>query len=155
VETFEVIKNRRSIRKYKPIPLNWDDVAKILDAAHYAPTSGNQQCWKFIVVQSKKIKEEIAKACFEQTWIETAPVIIVVCSDIEKMERAYGIRGKMFYAVQECAAAVENALLTAESIGISTCWVGAFDDAALPPLQKYEAFINFNSLEGTTRVAPN
>ena len=127
-ELIELMKTRRSIRKYLSSPVKWDDILQILNAAHYAPSSGNQQSWQFIVIEDKKRIKEIANACFDQAWIETAPVIIAVIADIRKTSRLYGIRGERLYAIQECAAAIQNMLLMAENIGIGGCWVGAFDE---------------------------
>jgi len=127
-ELIDIMKNRRSIRKYLNAPIKWDDILKVLDAAHYAPSSGNQQSWIFIVVEDKKRIIEISKACYDQVWIETAPVIIAVIADIRKTSRLYGLRGERLYAIQECAAAIQNLLLMAENLGLGSCWVGAFDE---------------------------
>jgi len=128
---FELIKKRRSIRAYKSIFVGNDKLLKVLEAGHYAPSAGNLQSWKFIVVKEKKAKEQIVEAALNQTWMSTAPVIIVVCANLEKVKRYYSTRGERLYCVQECAAAVENMLLAAEELGLATCWVGAFDEVLL------------------------
>jgi len=51
---FNTIKNRRTVRKFKPTPVPKEHILKILDAAHYAPTAGNQQPWKFLVIQDRE-----------------------------------------------------------------------------------------------------
>jgi nitroreductase/ketosteroid isomerase-like protein len=50
----DIIKNRRTVRKFRPTPVPKEHILKILDAARYAPTSGNQQPWKFLVVQDRQ-----------------------------------------------------------------------------------------------------
>jgi len=58
---FNIIKNRRTVRKFKPTPVPEEHILKILDAAHYAPTAGNQQPWKFLVTQDRKKLDRLQK----------------------------------------------------------------------------------------------
>ncbi len=62
---FEIIKNRRTVRKYKPNPIPEEHILKILDAARMAPTAGNQQPWKFLVVRDRKKIDELEKIAAE------------------------------------------------------------------------------------------
>lgn len=50
----DIIRNRRTVRKFKSTPVPQEHIMKILDAAHFAPTAGNQQPWKFLVIQDRK-----------------------------------------------------------------------------------------------------
>ena len=131
MEVLECIKTRRSTRKFLDVPVEWDKVGTIVDAGRSAPTSGNLQNWKFIVVLDQDKRKEIAEACLKQFWMERAPVHIIVCAEPEKAKRFYGIRGERLYSIQNCAASVENMLLTAHSLGLGSCWVGAFDEDML------------------------
>ncbi len=63
---FEVIKNRRSVRKFKSTSVSREDIEKIIKTACMAPTSGNQQPWKFVVIDDRKILDEIYKESIEQ-----------------------------------------------------------------------------------------
>lgn len=128
MEVFECISTRRSIRNYLDIPVEWDKIGTILEAGRLAPSSGNIQDWNFIVVQDEEKRKAIAEASLKQHWMSKAPVHIVVCADLKKSERFYGVRGNRLYSIQNCAAAVENMLLTAHSLGLGACWVGAFDE---------------------------
>ena len=128
MEVFEAIRQRRSIRKYKDKQVPWDNIVTIMQAGKYAPSAGNLQNWKFIVVKSDAKRKAITKACFNQEWMEMAPIFIVVIAEPEKAERYYGTRGARLYTLQGCAAAIENMLLTAHSLGLGACWVGAFDE---------------------------
>ena len=128
MDVFEAIRTRRSIRKYKDKQVPWDNVITILQAGKYAPSAGNLQNWKFIVVKSDAKRKAITKACLQQEWMEQAPVFIVVVSEPKKAERFYGTRGARLYTLQGCAASIENMLLTAHSLGLGSCWVGAFDE---------------------------
>jgi nitroreductase len=66
---WEVIKNRRSVRNYKPNPIPEEHLIKIVDAARMAPCAGNEQPWKFIIVQDKKLIEALKNECIQK--IET------------------------------------------------------------------------------------
>ena len=131
MDVVECIRTRRSIRKFQDTPVEWEKVGMILDAARNAPSAGNLQNWKFLVVVNEDSRHQIAEACLQQYWIQKAPVVIVVFAEPKKSERFYGVRGERLYAIQNCAAAVENILLTAHSLGLGACWVGAFDEDML------------------------
>lgn len=128
MEVFDAIRTRRSIRKFKDKEVPWDNIVTIMQAGKYAPSAGNMQNWKFIVVKNDAKRQAIAKACLQQEWMEVAPIFIVVVAEPEKMERYYGTRGARLYTIQGCAAAIENMLLTAHSLGLGSCWIGAFDE---------------------------
>lgn len=134
MEVLECIRTRRSIRLYLSVPIEWEKIGSVLEAGRLAPSSGNLQDWKFIVVTDAGLRKEIAKISMEALWMETAPVHIVVCADTEKNKRFYGIRGERLYSVQDCAAAVMSMCLAAHTVGLGTCWVGAFDEHALSRL---------------------
>jgi len=127
----ECIKTRRSVRKYKDKPVDWDTIVRILDAGKFAPSAGNIQNWKFVVVRKDDVRKKLSEASFDQDWIEDAPVHIVVIGEPDKAERFYGARGERLYTIQSCAAAVENMLLMANELGLGSCWVGAFDEAKI------------------------
>lgn len=63
---FETVRGRRSVRKFLPTPIPEDHIQAILDAARSAPTSGNQQPWKFLVVQDTGLIQELMDACVEK-----------------------------------------------------------------------------------------
>jgi len=130
MDALDVIFNRRSIRKFKDIPVEMEKLGKILDAGRLAPSAGNLQDWKFILLQKPEIIEEVAKACLEQYWINTAPALIVVCTDSSRTVEHYGDRGKM-YSFHNGAAAMMNMIFAAQAQGLATCWVGAFEDVMI------------------------
>ncbi|HEX9970888.1 MAG TPA: nitroreductase family protein, partial [bacterium] len=63
---FQIVKSRRSVRKFKSTPIPEEHITKILDAARLAPTSGNQQPCKFIVIQDPTKIDELKKECISQ-----------------------------------------------------------------------------------------
>lgn len=136
-----MIKSRRTIRKFiSDQPVDWDKVSRCLDAARHAPSAGNLQNWRFIVVLEQDLKKAVAEAALQQWWIAEAPIVIVAIAEPEKAERYYGVRGERLYSVQACAAAVENLILEAHSLGLGTAWVSAFDEDAVKRALKMEDF---------------
>ncbi|MBD3203031.1 nitroreductase family protein [Candidatus Woesearchaeota archaeon] len=128
MDVFECIATRRSIRKFMDVDVPMELIGTVLDAARYAPSSGNVQNWRFILVKDKAKIGKIADAAMQQLWIANAPMVIVVCGETEKLKQFYGIRGERLYSIQNCAACIQNMLLAAHAVGLASCWVGAFEE---------------------------
>jgi len=128
MDVMEAIQSRRSIRKYQAKPVEQDKIGQIIEAGRATPSSGNVQNWKFIIVIDEHKRKDIAKASLDQEWMVHAPVHMVILSDPDAAKGMYGLRGERLYAVQNCAAAATNMMLTAHSLGLGSCWVGAFDE---------------------------
>jgi nitroreductase len=131
MDIFEAIATRRSIRKFMEADVPNELLGVILDAGRYAPSSGNVQNWRYLIVKNRDTINKIAEGAMQQLWIANAPVIIVVCAETEKLSQFYGVRGERLYSVQNCAASIQNMLLAAHAVGLATCWVGAFDENIL------------------------
>jgi len=140
----EAIKNRRSIRRYRADPVDSDTVNMVLEAAHWAPSWGNTQCWRFIVVRDPQVKSQIAsclnKIKFDNELVENAatgairqaPVLIVLCAEMGKA--GYSPDGMLVtdkgdWFMFDIALAMENLLISAYSLGLGTVIVGGFDAA--------------------------
>ncbi|MBM4400911.1 MAG: nitroreductase family protein [Crenarchaeota archaeon] len=128
MELSEAIKGRRSVRAFKQQDMPEEAVEKLIDAARHAPSAGNIQPWEFVVVRNLEVKRKLAGAALNQAFVEEAPVVIVVCANEKRSSMGYGIRGKTLYCIQDTAAATQNMLLTAYSLGLGTCWIGAFSE---------------------------
>lgn len=128
MDVLEAIKGRRSIRAFKSKDIPEKIVEKLIEAAIEAPSAGNIQPWDFIIVRKPQIKMRLAEAALEQAFIEEAPVVIVVCANENSSSQRYGARGKTLYCIQDTAAATQNIHLAAYSLGLGTCWVGAFKE---------------------------
>ena len=127
-DILDIIKERRTTEDFLPKYVDWDKISRVIDAARHAPSSGNIQNWKFIVVQSPEKKRLLAEAAFGQHKITLASTLIVVLGEEDKGERYYGLRGARLYTIQNCAAATQNMLLEATSLGLGSKWIGAFDE---------------------------
>jgi len=144
----EVIQNRRSVRFFDDEDISDSDILKVLQAANHAPSAHNQQSWRFIVVSGTK-KQDLAnlvnKRAAEFTKpsstllrmaarsLSSAPVVIGVVNTGELIRRSIELfdvdRNNAFdffrtMEIQSSAAAVENLLLAATSLGISSVWLG-------------------------------
>lgn len=88
----EAILKRTSIRKWKPLPVEKEKIEKVLEAGRRAPSWGNTQPWRFIVVQDRAKIGELAKVAGGQAVVSNAPVVLVCCGSIDdfsrKMQRA-------------------------------------------------------------------
>jgi len=128
LDVFEAIMKRRSVRAYTSEEVSEEEVEKLIEAARWAPSAGNIQPWEFVIVKNAETKRKLADAALNQTFIEEAPVVIVVCANVGRSSWGYGSRGANLYCLQDTAAAIENMLLVACALGLSTCWVGAFHE---------------------------
>jgi nitroreductase len=126
LDVFEAIRKRRSIRAYTKEDVSEDEVEKLIDAARWAPSAGNIQPWEFIIIRNAETKRKLSAAALDQTSIEEAPVVIVVCANQKRSAWGYGQRGATLYCLQDTAAATQNLLLAAYALGLGTCWIGAF-----------------------------
>ncbi|MEM2739803.1 MAG: nitroreductase family protein [Candidatus Bathyarchaeia archaeon] len=128
MDVFQAVTGRRSVRAFKPDPIPEEILGKILEAAQWAPSAGNMQARDFILVVDQDTRVKLAEASWGQYFIAEAPVVVVVCANLDRSARRYGERGRTLYAILDAAAAVENLLLAAYALGLGTCWIGAFDD---------------------------
>ena len=128
MDVFDAIKKRRSVRAYTSEEVSDEDIEQLIEAARLAPSAGNIQPWDFIIVRNAETKRRLATAALHQTFIEEAPVVIVVCANVTQSSWGYGSRGANLYCLQDTAAATENMLLAATALGLATCWVGAFHE---------------------------
>ncbi len=134
MDVMECIKQRRSIRCFMPTPVPQDTLEKVLQAATWAPSAGNWQSWHFVVVTSPELRQGLVKAASDQEFIAEAPAVVVVCAEPGRGEQTYGDRARTLYCLQDTSAATMNLMLAAHALGLGTCWVGDFDEAAVSRL---------------------
>ena len=147
-ETLENIKNRRSVRAFTDLPVSENDISTILQAANMAPSAHNQQSWRFVVIRDQKKHELVnlitARAVdfprasatllrMASRTIAGAPVVIAVVNTGELINhgtqlfkiaahKAYDFFRTM--EIQSSAAAVENLMIAATSLGLASVWLG-------------------------------
>lgn len=117
MDCLEAIMGRRSIRRYTDDPVSESQIETILQAAMAAPSAGNQQSWRFIIVTSRPQLSRLSQATPYSSMLADAPVGLVICGDTRD-EKHPG------YWVQDCSAAIQNALLAIHAIGLGAVWIG-------------------------------
>jgi len=141
MDVFDAIKGRRSVRAFKSTPVKEEHLRQILEAAQWAPSAGHRQPLELVVVKNQSQKERLVQAALGQSFIAEAPVVIVVCANVERSSSRYGERGASLYCIQDTAAAIQNIHLAAYALGYVTCWIGAFDEAIAAKVIKAPAGI--------------
>jgi nitroreductase len=122
MELKEAIEKRKSIRDYEDKPVPEEKLLNVLEAARLAPSGGNRQQWKFVVVKDDEKRQELSQATGGQTHVAKAPVVIAAVSTEPETIMKCGVPG---YAV-DLAIAVDHMTLAAVDEGLGTCWIGAF-----------------------------
>ena len=97
-------------------------------AGFSAPSAGNKQPWRVVLVKRQELKDRLAAAAGDQTFLAKAPIVFVICAVPRESAERYGERGRELYAIQDTAALAENLLLAAHLLGYATCWIGAFNE---------------------------
>ena len=126
MDLIKAITTRRSIRDFKDRRVEKDDLLFLCELAMKAPSSGNLQDYRFIITRDRKKIAGLPALCMDQEWIRYATGVIVVCSQPSMQIKWYGEQGG-FLATQNAAAAAQNILLGAHSLGLGACWVSGFD----------------------------
>ncbi len=126
MKVLEVIKNRRSVRKYKKDPVPEEALLRVLEAARLAPSGKNFQPWKFIIVKDESLKEKLARASAGQFFMAEAPVIIVGCGFPEDSYARMGRYMKSWPV--DVTIALDHLMLQAQEEGLGTCWIGSFEE---------------------------
>ena len=128
----DAIKTRRSVRRYKSVPVPEQLLKEALNAARMAPSADNSQPWKIIVVREEDMKLRLAAASNGQKFIAQAPIVLVVCGVPEEAFPTIG--GYMSSDVIDVSIAVDHLTLAAHALGLATCWIGWFKEEKVKEL---------------------
>ena len=128
MEFSDVIKTRKSVRKFSEQAVEDEKIERILECARLAPSWANKQCWHFVVIRDlEAIKTIATSGVMVNKWLRKAPAIIVACGD----PNLSGRYNEMDYFLVDVAIAMEHLVLAATNLGLGTCWIGAFDEAKI------------------------
>lgn len=130
---YSKFKSRRSIRKYSTKKVDWKLIYEIVTAALNAPSAGNIENTEIIVVQDKKIKNDIGRIETQQFWLSDAPYLLVFVRDDERLCELYPNNGEI-YSIQNTSAIIENVLMLAHFYDLGACWVESSDSSVLKDL---------------------
>lgn len=119
----EEIKERRSIRNYLDKEIPEKVLGNILEAVRMAPSAGNRQPWKLILVKDKRLKQQVMLAAGRQSFVEQASVVVVGCAlNVDHIMP----NGEYSYPI-DLAIALDHLSLQAVKEGLGTCWIGDFE----------------------------
>lgn len=141
----------RSVRGYLSTPVPKGTLETMIAAAQSAATSSNLQTWSVVAVNDPATRAEFAKIANNQQHIVECPLFLACCADISRNERLAAVEGTKLEALPyvetflvaaiDAALAAQNAVVAAESLGLSTVYIGAMRNnvqrvaelLALPP----------------------
>lgn len=126
-DLFEVMKRRRSTRKFEAKEVESWKVDKILAAADTAPTAGNFQGFEIFYIKNKKMKEALVKAANNQPYVN-APIVLVYCKNPSRVKLQFPEETLTKFAIQDATLAAAYSQLAATSLGLSTIWIGMIDE---------------------------
>lgn len=134
-KVLETIKKRRSIRKFLDKAVEEEKLNAILESARLAPSSSNSQPWHFIVVKDKELIIKLSRSGPLHinsviSWMESAPIVIVGLAKPTLIHRVSGLLGSDCH-ILDLGIALEHMVLTAEDLGLATCWVGWVDEKGI------------------------
>lgn len=144
MDIFDAIRTRRSIRRFTDKPVEDEKIMTMLDAARHAPSWANLQCWRFIVVKDRAVKEALGESTYVESFfsplgyktnpakkgIVEAPVVIVACADPAKS----GSIWEQPYYMTDVGIASQNLMLAARALGLGTVFVGVFEEEKIREL---------------------
>ena len=129
----ENIHNRKSVRQFTSEPVSDEHIETMLKAAMAAPSAVNYQPWRFVVITEREKLDAMAEILPYAKMLRQAPLAIVVCGETTWFEG-----NENPYWQQDCSAATQNILLTAEALGLGAVWTGVYPNMELArPLGKF------------------
>jgi nitroreductase len=121
MDLMQAIRDRRSIRAFRDLPVEEEKLQGVLEAGRLAPSARNMQDWRFIVVKDAATRQKLAVAARDQKFVGQAPVVIAACGTSDLVMTC----GQPAYPI-DVAIALDHMTLVAASLGLGTCWIGAF-----------------------------
>lgn len=124
----ELLVRRWSSRRFAPTPLLDPAVESLIDAARWAPSYGNRQPWRFVVVRDPAVLAHVHEALTRgNAYAKAAPVLIALCGNPDDGQQ---VDGKQYY-LMDAGMALENMLLQAVALGLHAHPMGGFDEATV------------------------
>lgn len=134
--TIDDIMTRTSVRSYSDRKIEPEKIDTLLRAAMAAPTAGNKQPWRFVVINDKTILDSISENFHTMTMARDASIAVVMCGD---MTATFGGDGRDYW-IEDVSAASENLLLAAHATGLGAVWCGIYP---LPErVEKFSKMLN-------------
>lgn len=122
----ELVRQRYSVRAYRPDPVEEEKLQQVLEAARLAPTAANRQPFRLIVINTQGREAELRRV-YHRSWFHQAPLVIAA---VGLPGDAWTRRDGKNYVYVDTTIAMDYITLAATELGLGTCWVAAFDPAA-------------------------
>jgi hypothetical protein len=122
MDVHEVIQTRRSVRSYRGDPIPEEVLNRVLEAARVAPSAGNGQPTRLVLVTEPEARRELAALCGNQSFVAEAPVVVVACGRNLHLNSA--TEGPNLWVLVDGAIALDHLTLAARAEGLGTCWIG-------------------------------
>lgn len=141
-QTLRLINNRKSLRVYQDKALSAEEINTIINGAQRAPTAGNMMLYSILEVSDPINKEKLAQLCDHQSFIAKAPLLLIFLADAQRWNDYFAYsqvpqfceknnlnyehpqEADFLLACCDALIAAQNAVITAESIGIGSCYIG-------------------------------
>ncbi|HET6484876.1 MAG TPA: nitroreductase family protein [Spirochaetia bacterium] len=128
MDFLQLVRERESVRSYDPTrPVERAVLQRILEAAHYAPSAANRQPWRFMVICSREVLAKVRR-CYDKPWFQDAPTVLAM---VGKVGEAWTRQDGWNSIETDLTIAMDHLILAAESEGVASCWVAAFDPILL------------------------
>ncbi len=134
MDTLDLIRRHRSIRRYRPDPIPDDLLTEVLDAGVRASSSGNMQTYSIIVTRDRALREQLYGPHMEQSMVLDAPALLTFCADFRRMRHWLRLSDapdnfdnfmSFLIAAIDATLVSQNVALAAEARGLGLCYMGS------------------------------
>ena len=126
-DVLDLLKSRRSIRKYKDQPVEEEKIQKCLEAARWAPSASNKQPWEFLIVTEKDVRKKLSEIHPYARFVAESPVVFIPLTNPEIHQK---------YHMSDTALATMQYMIEAHSLNLGTCWAGVIESSIEPEIKK-------------------
>jgi nitroreductase len=126
-DILELLKTRRSIRKYKNTPVEEEKIQKCLEAARWAPSASNKQPWEFLIVTDEEKRKKLSELHPYAKFVAESPVVFIPLTNPEVHQK---------YHMSDTALATMQYMIEAHSLGLGTCWAGVIGASIEPEMKE-------------------
>ena len=127
---FSLSRNRQTVRRFADRPVPQELLDRIVDCGRYAVSAGEDQPWRFVIVQDRLLRHRLAEVAFNSVLVKTAPVVIAGCARVHSRISGHG---KPAYPL-DLAAAAQAMSLCAADLGLQAAWITGFREPDLRSL---------------------
>ena len=125
-DALNLLKTRRSIRKYKDKLVEEEKIKKCLEAAQWAPSASNKQPWEFLIITDEQVRKKLSGIHPYAKFVAESPVVFVPLTNPEVHPK---------YHMSDTALATLQYIIEAHSLGLGTCWAGVIDSQIEPEIK--------------------